>query len=55
VGAARAASLASADAPTPVLETRFAADRSLQGAAATRTFLLGVLPRLDACKAEVGL
>jgi methyl-accepting chemotaxis protein len=47
-GGARAASLGIADAATPELEKRFSADRSLQVAAATRTFLLGVLPRLDA-------
>src|SRR6478736_927253 len=52
-GGARAASLGIADTPAPELEKRFSADRSLQVAAATRTFLLGVLPRLDAADISI--
>ncbi|HEX7980340.1 MAG TPA: methyl-accepting chemotaxis protein [Gemmatimonadaceae bacterium] len=52
-GGARAASLRIAETPAPELEKRFSADRSLQVAAATRTFLLGVLPRLDAANISI--
>jgi methyl-accepting chemotaxis protein len=52
-GGARAASLGIAGASTPELEKRFSADKSLQVAAATRTFLLGVLPRLDAASLSI--
>jgi methyl-accepting chemotaxis protein len=52
-GGARAASLKLADTPTPELEQRFSADRSLQVAPATRSFLLGVLPRLDAADMSI--
>ena len=52
-GGARAASLKLADTPTPELEQRFLADRSLQVAPATRSFLLGVLPRLDAADMSI--
>jgi methyl-accepting chemotaxis protein len=52
-GAARVASLGIADATAPELEKRFAADRSLQVAATTRSFLLGVLPRLDAADISI--
>jgi len=52
-GGARATSLGIAGAAAPELEKRFSADRSLQVAAATRTFLLGVLPRLDAADISI--
>jgi methyl-accepting chemotaxis protein len=52
-GGARAASLGIVGAAAPDLERRFSADRSLQVAAATRTFLLGVLPRLDAAEISI--
>jgi len=52
-GGARVASLGIAGAAAPDLERRFSADRSLQVAAATRTFLLGVLPRLDAAEIAI--
>jgi methyl-accepting chemotaxis protein len=52
-GATRVASLGIADATAPELEKRFSADRSLQVATATRTFLLGVLPRLDAADISI--
>jgi len=52
-GSARAVSLGIADAASPELEQRFSADRSLQVAPATRTFLLGLLPRLDAADVSI--
>src|SRR4051812_26952644 len=52
-GSARAVSLAIADAASPELEQRFSADRSLQVAPATRTFLTGVLTRLDAADVSI--
>jgi methyl-accepting chemotaxis protein len=52
-GGARVASLRIANTPAPELEQRFSADRSLQVAAVTRSFLLGVLPRLDAADISI--
>jgi methyl-accepting chemotaxis protein len=52
-GSARAVSLGIADVASPELEQHFSADRSLQVAPATRTFLLGLLPRLDAADVSI--
>jgi methyl-accepting chemotaxis protein len=52
-GGARAASLNITAAAASDLEQRFSLERSLQASPATRTFLVGVLPRLDA--AEIAL
>ena len=52
-GGARAAALRLAETPAPELEQRYSADRSLQVATATRAFLLGVLPRLDAAEVTI--
>jgi methyl-accepting chemotaxis protein len=52
-GGARAASQNIAAAPAADLEQRFSLERSLQASPATRAFLVGVLPRIDA--AEISL
>jgi methyl-accepting chemotaxis protein len=52
-GIARAASLNITAASAPNLEQRFDLERSLQASPATRSFLVDVLPRLDA--AEISL
>ena len=52
-GTARTANLRLADAPAPQLEQRFTLERSLQASPATRSFLLGVLPRLDAAEISI--
>jgi methyl-accepting chemotaxis protein len=52
-GGARAASLDIAAASASDLEQRFSLERSLQASSATRAFLVGVLPRIDA--AEISL
>jgi methyl-accepting chemotaxis protein len=49
-GGARAAGLNIAATPAADLEQRFSLERSLQASPATRTFLVGVLPRLDAAE-----
>ena len=52
-GGARAASLNIAATSALDLEARFDLERSLQASPATRTFLTGVLPRLDAAEISV--
>ena len=52
-GGARAASLNIAATSALDLEARFDLERSLQASPATRTFLAGVLPRLDAAEISV--
>ncbi|HEV7993392.1 MAG TPA: methyl-accepting chemotaxis protein [Gemmatimonadaceae bacterium] len=52
-GNERASSLGLAAVPQPDLERRFDADRSLQVAPVAHTFLVGVLPRLDAAEISV--
>ena len=52
-GGARSANLNIGTTPVPELEQRFALERSLQAAPATRAFLLGVLPRLDAAEISI--
>jgi methyl-accepting chemotaxis protein len=52
-GTARAASLNIAGAAASELEQRFTLERSLQATPATRAFLLGVLPRLDASEISI--
>jgi methyl-accepting chemotaxis protein len=49
-GGARAAGLNIAATPAADLEQRFSLERSLQASPATRSFLVGVLPRLDAAE-----
>jgi methyl-accepting chemotaxis protein len=49
-GGARAAGLNLAATPAADLEQRFSLERSLQASPATRSFLVGVLPRLDAAE-----
>jgi methyl-accepting chemotaxis protein len=52
-GTTRAAGLNIANIAAPELEQRFDLERSLQAAPATRAFLLGVLPRLDAAEISI--
>ena len=52
-GGARTASLSIAGTAAPQLEQRFALERSLQASPATRSFLLSVLPRLDAAEISI--
>ena len=52
-GATRAADMDITDTDTPALERRFSLERSLQTSPATRAFLLGVLPRLDAAEISI--
>lgn len=52
-GGARTASLNIAAAGAPELEQRFSLERSLQASPATRAFLVGVLPRLDAAEISI--
>ena len=52
-GGARAASLNVAATSPAALEQRFALERSLQAAPAARSFLLGVVPRLDAVEMSI--
>jgi methyl-accepting chemotaxis protein len=52
-GGARAASLDITTVSAPDLEQRFSAERSLQTSPAARSFLVGVLPRLDAAEISI--
>jgi len=52
-GSARAASLNLGSVAAPDLEQRFTLERSLQASPATRSFLVGVLPRLDAAEISI--
>ncbi|MBW8769537.1 MAG: methyl-accepting chemotaxis protein [Gemmatimonadetes bacterium] len=52
-GGARAAALHLAETPSPELEQRFSAERSLQAGGTARAFLVGVLPRLDAAEVTI--
>ena len=52
-GSARSAKLNIASTPAPELEERFTLERSLEASPATRNFLLGVLPRLDAAEISI--
>ena len=52
-GGARSASLNVTKLSSAELEERFTLERSLQAAPGTRTFLLGVLPRLDAVEMSI--